>query len=65
MPHYSPPLPFRRAERGPVRAGHPAGRPARGSRSCALCGVPRPAPRVALAGGRAPSAGDADVRGTV
>ena len=43
MPHYSPPLPFR----GPVRAGQPAGRPARGSRSCALCGVPRPAPRVA------------------
>ena len=37
------------AERGPVRAGQPAGRPARGSRSCALCGVPRPAPRVAAA----------------
>ena len=30
----------------------------------ALCGVPRPAPRAALAGGRAPSAAIADGRGT-
>ena len=47
MNHYSPPLPFRRGRAGAVHAGQPAGRPAQGSRSCALCGVPRPAPRVA------------------
>ena len=39
MPHYSPPLPFRRG-----RAGCPCllASPARGSRTCVLAGVPRP-----------------------
>ena len=41
MPRYSPPLPSGGAERGPVRAAQPAGPPARGSRTCALAGVPR------------------------
>ena len=53
MPHYSPPLPFRRGRAGPsgvpVHAGQPVGAPARGSRTCALAGVPRPAPRAAEA----------------
>ena len=106
MPHYSPPLPFRRGRAGcPCVLASPRGRPARGSRTCALAGVPRPVPRAgaayardgpwarpgawrggcglagcvacpgprprsrprmcALAGGRAPGAGVADVRGTV
>ena len=42
MPHYSPPLPFRRGREG--CAGQPARVPARESRTCALAGVPRPAP---------------------
>ena len=65
MPHYSPPLPFRRGRAGARACGPARGRPAQGSRSCALCGVPRPAPRVALEGGHVPGAGVADVRGTV
>ena len=45
MPHYSPPLPFRRGRAGcPCVLASPLGRPAQGSRTCALCGVPRPAP---------------------
>ena len=45
MPHYSPPLPFRRGRAGcPCVLASPRGRPARGSRTCALAGVPRPAP---------------------
>ena len=46
MPHYSPPLPFRRGRAGgPCMLASPRGRPARGSRTCALAGVARPAPR--------------------
>ena len=45
MPHYSPPLPFRRGRAGcPCVLASPRGCPARGSRTCALAGVPRPAP---------------------
>ena len=45
MPHYSPPLPFRRGRAGcPCVLASPRGRPARGSRTCVLAGVPRPAP---------------------
>ena len=45
MPHYSPPLPFRWGQAGyPCVLPSPRGRPARGSRTCALAGVPRPAP---------------------
>ena len=45
MPHYSPPLPFRRGRAGcPCVLPSPRGRTARGSRTCALAGVPRPAP---------------------
>ena len=47
MPHYSPPLPFRRGPAGcPCMLARPRGRPAQGWRTCALAGVPRPAPRV-------------------
>ena len=45
MPRYSPPLPFRRGRAGcPCVLPSPRGPPARGSRTCALAGVPRPAP---------------------
>ena len=45
MPHYSPPLPFRRGRAGcPCVLASPRGRQARGSRTCVLAGVPRPAP---------------------
>ena len=50
MPHYSPPLPFRRGRVGCLCVlASPRGRPARGSRTCALAGVPRPVPRAAAA----------------
>ena len=50
MPHYSPPLPFRRGRAGcPCLLASPPGRPARGSWTCALAGVPRPVPRAAAA----------------
>ena len=70
MPHYSPPLPFWRGRVGcPCVLASPRGRPARGSRTCTLAGMPRLAPRVTAAyvrtgwrvrahdqrGGRAPS----------
>ena len=45
MPHYSPPLPFRWGRAGcPCVMASPRGRPARGSQTCVLAGVPRPAP---------------------
>ena len=48
MPHYSPPLPFRRGREGcPCVLASSRGRPAQGSRTCALAGVPRPVPRAA------------------
>ena len=44
MPHYSPPLPFRRGIAGsPCVLASPRRRPARGSRRFTLAGVPRPA----------------------
>ena len=47
MPHYSPPLPFRRGRAWcPCVLVSPRGHPARWSRTCALAGVPRPAPRI-------------------
>ena len=47
MTHYSPPLPFRRGRAGcPCALASPHGRPAWGSRSSTLAGVPRPSPRV-------------------
>ena len=50
MPHYSPPLPFRRGRAGcPYVLACPGGRPTRGLRTCTLAGVPRPAPRIAAA----------------
>ena len=49
MPHYSPPLPFRRGRAGcPCVLASPRGRLARGSRTCVLAGVPRPAPSHSL-----------------
>ena len=57
-----PPLPFWEGRR---RIGRGGETPPPLPFSKALCGVPRPAPRVALAGGRAPSAAVADGRGTV
>ena len=71
MPHYSPPLPFRRGRVGcPCVPASPRGRLAQGSRTCALAGVPRLGSRprtCALAGGPAPvpGAGVADGQGTV
>ena len=45
MPRYSPPLPFRRGRAGcPCVLPSPRGRPARWLWTCALAGVPRPAP---------------------
>ena len=50
MPHYSPPLTFRRGRAGFLcMVASSRGRPARGSQTCTLAGVPRPAPRVAAA----------------
>ena len=41
MPHYSPPLPFRRGRAGCLCL---LASPAQGSRTCVLAGMPRPAP---------------------
>ena len=57
-----PPLPFREGRR---RIGRGGETPPPLPFSKALCDVPRPAPGVALAGGRSPSAAIADGRGRV
>ena len=50
VPNYSPPLPLWRGRPGcPCLLASLRGRPARGSRTCALAGVPRPVPQAQAA----------------